>query len=198
MKAIRIIQDEHRSITAVVEGMRQIVGEIVAGRMPPDFDLLDAMFRYIELFPERLHHPKEDDFLFARLRLRRPEAAALLDSLSGEHKVGRVKFAELRAALDAYRDDPSTLPDFAERVERYAHFHWKHMRREEDEVLPLAREALDADDWIAIDAAFESNSDPVVGISATREFRALFRQVVSLAPPPFGVGPGRDGRGRDG
>ena len=189
MKSIQIIQDEHRSITAVVEGMRQVLAEISARRIAPDFELLDAMLRYIEAFPERLHHPKEDEFLFARLRLRRPDAGALLDGLSEEHRNGRAKFAELKAALDEYRRDAATLPSFLERVERYSHFHWRHMRREEDEVLPLAAAHLTGDDWNAIDAAFASNSDPVVGIAATREFRALFRRIASLAPPPFGVGP---------
>jgi branched-chain amino acid transport system ATP-binding protein len=189
MKSIAIIQDEHRSITAVIEGLRQVLADVDAGRMTPDFDLLYAMFRYIEAFPERLHHPKEDEFLFARLKLRRPDAAPLLDRLSAEHEQGRVKFAELKGALDAYHRDVKTLPSFVERVERYSHFHWLHMRREEDEVLPLAAAALTADDWAAIDAAFASNSDPVVGVPATREFRALFRRIVALAPPPLGVGP---------
>ena len=194
MKSIRIIQDEHRSITAVIEGLRQVLADIDAGRMAPDFDLLDAMFRYIEAFPERLHHPKEDDFLFARLKLRRPDAAPLLDRLHAEHEQGRVKFAELKAALDEYHRDAKTLPSFVERVERYSHFHWLHMRREEDEVLPLAATALTAEDWAAIDAAFASNSDPVVGVAATREFRTLFRRIVALAPPPLGVGPEAPGR----
>ena len=79
MKAIAIIQDEHRAITAVVEGLRHLVAEIATGRMVPDHALLGALFHYIEQFPERLHHPKEDDFLFARLRVRRPDAAPLLD-----------------------------------------------------------------------------------------------------------------------
>ncbi len=189
MKSIRIIQDEHRSITAVIEGLRQVLAEVAAGHAAPDFDLLSAMFRYIEAFPERLHHPKEDDFLFARLRVRRPDAAPLLDALHAEHVQGRQSFSELKAALDDYRRDPGTLHAFVERVERYSHFHWRHMRREEDEVLPLAVAALTEEDWAAIDAAFASNDDPVVGVSASREFRALFRRVVALAPPPLGVGP---------
>jgi len=189
MKSIRIIQDEHRSITAIIEGLRQLLAEVEAGRAAPDFDLLAAMFGYIEAFPERLHHPKEDDFLFARLRLRRPDSAPLLDALHAEHVHGRQAFAELKAALDLYQQDPQTLRAFVERVERYSHFHWRHMRREEDEVLPLAAEALTGEDWDVIDAAFASNNDPVVGVSASREFRALFRRIVALAPPPLGVGP---------
>ena len=189
MKAIAIIEDEHRAITAVLEGLRHLVAEIAAGRMAPDQALLGALFHYIGEFPERLHHPKEDDYLFARLRARRPEAAPLLDGLAREHLVGHQRFLDLRALWERYRADPATLPAFADAVERYAHFHWLHMRREEDEVLPLAAEALLREDWDAIDAAFASNSDPVVGVPASRAFRELFRRLVAIMPPPLGVGP---------
>jgi hemerythrin-like domain-containing protein len=189
MKAIAIIQDEHRAITAVVEGLRHLVAEIAAGRMAPDHALLAALFHYIEAFPERLHHPKEDDYLFARLRVRRPDAAPLLDGLHREHEVGRARFDELKAMWERYRADPAALPAFVDGVERYAHFHWLHMRREEEEVLPLATEALAREDWDAIDAAFASNNDPVVGVPASKAFRELFRHLVAIMPPPLGVGP---------
>ena len=180
MKAIAIIQDEHRAITAVVEALRHLVAEFAAGRMAPDHAVLAALFDYIEQFPERLHHPKEDDFLFARLRVRRPEAAPLLDALHREHEIGRERFADLKAIYERYRGDPATLADFAEAVERYSHFHWKHMRREEDEVMPLAAQSLTDEDWAAIDAAFASNSDPIVGVPARKEFRELFRRLAAL------------------
>jgi branched-chain amino acid transport system ATP-binding protein len=189
MKAVTIIQDEHRAITAVIEGLRHLLAEVVAGRMAPDEGLIGAMFHYIETFPEKLHHPKEDDYLFARLRQRRPDAAALLDALEREHAVGRERFADLKAAWERCRRDPASLAPFAEGVERYAAFHWRHMRKEEDEVLPLARESLTAEDWVAIDAAFASNEDPVVGVPASAAFRELFKRIVTLAPPPWGVGP---------
>jgi len=192
MKAIGIIRDEHRAITAVIEGLRHVLAEVRDGRMAADQALLGAMFHYIESFPEKLHHPKEDDFLFARLRARRPEAASLLDGLEHEHVVGRERFAELKAKWERYRADPSALDAFAEGVERYAHFHWKHMRKEEDEVLPLAAKALTDDDWAAIDAAFASNDDPIVGVPASQAFRELFRKIVAIAPPPWGVGPERN------
>src|SRR3954471_17474087 len=137
MKAIAIIQDEHRAITAVLEGLRHLVKEIAEGRRAPDPALLAALFHYIEAFPEGLHHPKEDDYLFARLAARRPDAVPLLDALRAEHTIGRARFADLKDAWERYRADILALPAFAERVERYAHFHWLHMRKEEDEVIPL-------------------------------------------------------------
>ena len=189
MKAIAIIQDEHRAITAVIEGLRHVLAEVAAGRMAADHALLGAMFHYIETFPEKLHHPKEDHFLFARLRTRRPDAALLLDGLEAEHEIGRERFAELKAKWERFRDDPSALAPFVEGVERYSHFHWLHMRKEEDEVLPLAAKTLTGEDWQAIDAAFASNSDPIVGVPASKAFRELFRRIDAIAPPPRGGGP---------
>jgi len=189
MKAIAIIQDEHRAITAVIEALRHLVAEIAAGRMAPDHALLAALFRYIEEFPERLHHPKEDDFLFARLRVRRPETAPLLDGLHREHAIGGERFVELKSMWERFRADPAALSLFVEGVEQYSYFHWRHMRKEEEQVLPVAAEALLPEDWDAIDAAFASNDDPVVGASAGKAFRELFRRLVAILPPPYGVGP---------
>jgi hemerythrin-like domain-containing protein len=90
---------------------------------------------------------------------------------------------------EQFAADSATLGSFREGVERYSHFHWKHMRREEDEVIPLARQALLSEDWAAIDAAFASNNDPVVGVPAQKAFRELFRHLVATMPPPYGVGP---------
>ena len=59
-------------------------------------------------------------------------------------------------------------------------------------MMPLARDSLTAEDWNAIDEAFTSHSDPIVGTPVRREFRELFRRVVEIAPPPYGVGGNRD------
>jgi branched-chain amino acid transport system ATP-binding protein len=56
------------------------------------------------------------------------------------------------------------------------------MRREEDEVMPMAREALLPEDWAAIDASFASNNDPVVGVPAQKAFRELFRRLAAMWP----------------
>jgi branched-chain amino acid transport system ATP-binding protein len=106
----------------------------------------------------------------------------LLDGLHREHEIGRERFADLKALYERYVADASTLPAFTEAVERYSHFHWKHMRREEEEVLPLAAQALTGEDWAVIDAAFASNSDPIVGVTARKEFRELFRRLAAMWP----------------
>ena len=63
------------------------------------------------------------------------------------------------------------------------------MSDEENEVIPLARKHLTPEDWDAIDAAFLGHADPLVGVEAGAEYRALFTRIVNLAPPPIGLGP---------
>jgi branched-chain amino acid transport system ATP-binding protein len=192
MKAINIILDEHRSLAAVLGGMLHLVRVIRDGGAAPDFTLFGAMIYYIDAFPERFHHPKEDAYLFRILRQRDADAAELIERLQSEHRAGEDKIRVLAHALLRYQyGGTAQFAQFATAVESYAAFHWEHMRAEEDRVLPLARARLSASDWAEIDAAFASNDDPMVGAKAGEEYDALFRRIANLAPPPIGVGPER-------
>ena len=192
MKAISIIENEHRSLAAVLHGMLYLVHDIRDRGTAPDFNLLGAMIYYIDAFPERYHHPKEDRYLFRALRSRSPEAEPLLDRLEGEHAAGARRIRDLEQLLARYQHGgASRFLQFLAAVEDYADFHWKHMRAEEEDVLPLARKHLSPEDWAEIDAAFLGHGDPMLGAKAEGEYRALFTRIVNLAPPPIGVGPER-------
>lgn len=192
MKAIAIIRDEHRSLSAVLHGMLYLVREIREHGAKPDFRVLGAMIYYIDAVPERFHHPKEDKYLFALLRARCAAARPLLDRLGAEHRLAAEKIRTLEQSLARYQQGgDAEFPAFAEAVNGYAEFHWMHMRKEEDEVLPLAQQHLTSGDWEAIDAAFAGHTDPLLGAEAGAEYDRLFRRIVSLAPPPIGVGSSR-------
>jgi hemerythrin-like domain-containing protein len=187
-----MIEDEHRSLAAVLHGMLYLVREIRYVGIKPDFVLLGAMVHYIDAFLERFHHPKEDAYLFALLGSRYPGAAPLLDRLKREHEWGAIKLRELKEALTRYQHGSSAeFSEFAARVADFAAFHWEHMRLEENNLLPMAERHLTDADWNAIDAAFLGNSDPLFGVEQGAEFRDLFRRIVNLAPPPIGVAPVR-------
>ena len=192
MQALRIIRDEHRGLAAVLHGMLYLVHDIRDRRGRPNFELLGAMMYYIDAFPERFHHPKEDEYLFRLLRLRHADAAPLLDRLQTEHRAGAEKIRTLEQALARYQQGGDReFSNFLAAVEEYAAFHWDHMRAEEKEVLPLAEKYLSAGDWEAIDAAFLGHADPLLGAEAGAKYDALFTRIVNLAPPPIGLGPER-------
>ena len=60
MDAIAIIRDEHRSLGAVLHGLLYLIREIRYAGAAPKFEVLHAMLDYIDAFPERFRHPKEE------------------------------------------------------------------------------------------------------------------------------------------
>ncbi len=189
VQAIAIIQNEHRGLAAVLSCLSSVVRDIEDRSLEPDFELFHAIVDYIESFLDRFHHPKEDDFLFDRLRRRHPEAADLLEELEDEHRCGEVLTGELKAALEAYENEgEAAFQPFREAVETYHAFERSHMGKEERDVLPLARRYLAAEDWREIDEAFTANDDPLFGDSPTDRYRKLFSAIASRAPAPYGLG----------
>jgi hemerythrin-like domain-containing protein len=187
-KTTRILRDEHRSIAAVLHGFLSLVRACKDPQLQPQFDVLHSMIYYIDAFPERMHHPKEDDFLFARLAQRSPEAVPLIQELRAEHLAGARMIRELEAALLAFEvNGRPALPPLLEQAEAYARFHWDHMGKEENRLLPLAERDLTEADWRQVDDAFSGNEDPISDLRE-KDFDALFKRIVSLAPDPVGVG----------
>jgi len=189
MKAIDIIHNEHRALAAVLQALRVVMDEIRDQGRAPDFPLLAALIDYITQVPEKLHHPKEDDYLFLRLRQRNATALVpLLDRLQAQHRDGAVLICQLQAALIHYLAlGANAFAEFDEQVRRYREFTWEHLRAEETELLPQARQILTPEDWKEIDQAFEANRGPWSG--PTGEYQTLFSRIVNLVPPPYGVGP---------
>ncbi len=186
--ALRKILDEHRSISAVLAGLRELARTAMDARVSPEFPVFNSMIHYIDTFPERLHHPKEEEFLFKPLLAKTPEAAALVSALSAEHEEGARLIRDLQRALIEFEISwPAHAAQFRDAVERYADFHWDHMGREERELLPLAERYLQEEDWRRLAEAFGANEDPLEH-GREEDFDKLFTRIVNLAPAPVGLG----------
>lgn len=186
--AISILKSEHRSISAVLHGLKELARMAQDAKVRPRFQVLRSMLRYMDEYPERLHHPKENEHLFARLVARAPDARLLVEELQAEHEEGARLIRELERALLFFEEGwPAGAREFQQTVDAYADFNWKHMRKEEQQLMPLAERALTAEDWKAISEAFAANRDPVAGLQE-RDFEQLFSRIANLAPAPVGLG----------
>ena len=186
--ALKIIRDEHRSIAAVLHALKQLAKDAQDASVEPRFDVFRAMIYYIDQFPERLHHPKEDQYLFARLEARAPQAKPLVDELRAEHVTGAKLIRDLEQALVGLEVGWSGgSAAFLAAVDAYADFHWAHMSKDEKQLLPLAERHLTAEDWREIEAAFAGNTDPIADLRE-QDFQKLFTRIVTLAPEPIGLG----------
>ena len=187
--ALDVIRDEHQALAAMLRSMSLLVAQAQRERHAPDFGVLRAMLFYVDEFPERLHHPKESELLFPRVRQRCPQLAATLDRLDADHARGEAAIRTLEHALLAYEVLGETRrPDFVEAMERYVGGYLAHMAVEENGILPAARANLTDADWAVLDSAFASNRDPLTGHDADEVFRPLFSKIVMTAPAPVGLG----------
>lgn len=186
--AISILKSEHRSLSAVLHGLKELARMAQDATVQPDFRAFRAMLRYIDEYPERLHHPKENEYLFARLAARSEDARWLIEDLQSEHEAGARLIRELERAFVFFEEGwPAGAQEFRQAVDDYAAFHWAHMRKEEEKLLPLAERYLTAEDWDAINVAFRANIDPVAGMHE-RDFQKLFTRIAYLTPAPIGLG----------
>lgn len=181
--ALDIIQREHEHLSAVLQCMLHFVRAIQKGNERQDLKLLRAMLYYITEYPERVHHPKEDQILFAQIKERTHQLDSELDAVSEQHSKGELLVHRLQDALLRYEfNGQEAFVHLHTLVEQYAHFYFAHMRTEEERILPVARQVLNDADWKIVDAAFVENQHNMDKTGQRYKYELLFTQITSVAP----------------
>ncbi|MCP3709823.1 hemerythrin domain-containing protein [Paraburkholderia sp. CNPSo 3274] len=181
--AIQVILSEHRRLTSIVSGMLRVVDGMTSGSGPRSAMLMRAMLYYISEFPEQVHHPKEEQYLFARLRERSEQFDAVTGELARQHEDGRLRVHALERALRRYElAGADLLPALRDGVYGYADFYASHRHLEESVILPGAQRYLTVSDWVEIDEAFAANRDPFESLETEDNLNDLYRLIVQTMP----------------
>ncbi|CAB3804722.1 hypothetical protein LMG28688_06057 [Paraburkholderia caffeinitolerans] len=174
---------EHRGLTRIVDGMRRAVDETACSAGSTSAMLMRAMLYYIQEFPDQIHHPKEEQYLFRRLRERTDECDSVIEELERQHEEGGQRIHALERALTRYElVGADMLPALREEVMNYADFYARHRHLEESVILPAAQRYLTAADWVEIDEAFGANRDPFERLENECNLRDLYALIVQTMP----------------
>jgi hemerythrin-like domain-containing protein len=193
---VETIKKEHRALSAVTEALQRLLIAVAAQHAEPDFTLFSAALYYIDDFPERCHHPKEDEHVFKALRRRTTECDALLDDLQAEHIHSARMMSRLHCALVHYQGGAAKgLEAFHAAVDAYSAMLSEHMRKEEG-LLERARDILTEEDWSNIASAFGGNDDPLFSDARREEFRKLYFRIRNLLPLKIRVSTHLPGHGQ--
>ncbi len=177
--AVQALKTEHRNLGQVLNCLSDEVKRMRGLGAKPDLDLLFSIVYYIRVFSDRYHHPKEDEYLFKRLRQRTHEADQVLDELEREHAQFEGLLKTLEQALRDYDQRyPNGLDELERQVREYLEIQWQHMRKEEERVLPVAEQALRNEDWAAMNNAFLRHDDPMFGENVLTGFEALRHRIL--------------------
>ena len=85
-------------MVAVLNAMSALVREVRERSKRIDPKVFRAILYYLDVFPEREHHWKEEAVLFPRIRQRTRDADAILDELACEHESGEHAIRDLEQA----------------------------------------------------------------------------------------------------
>jgi hemerythrin-like domain-containing protein len=142
------------------------------------------MLYYIREYPEKIHHPKEDRYLFATLRKRTDEFNDVLDELEREHVEDEGRLRNLEHALTRFELKGSQAAmGLKVLMEQYASFCFNHRQIEETVILPAAKRLFTEIDWARIDVAFEDRDDPFGESTFEGEnLDGLFRLIANAIP----------------
>jgi len=169
---MRELRDDHRNMAIVLDVLADVIQDAAAGN-DPDFELVDEIMRYMTVYPDAVHHPKED-IVYRQLRRERPDLADGLDDVPADHDA----IAELGTAL---RDDVEAIiaggavrreklvEDMSSYVERLR----RHMNWEESDLFKRIDSMLDSDDRNVDISQYEHIKDPIFELEIESGFQRL-------------------------
>ena len=187
--ALQVIIDEHVAVSAVLRSLVPLVDEGPGDEPGRFFDVLRAMLFYLDEFPEKRHHPNESNLLFPKVARRAPHLMPVIHRLESDHMQGENRIRELQHQLLAWELlGDARRSEFVENLKEYIRFYLDHKRTEETQVLPVAVDLLQEDDWAELDRVFAAARDPLAGGTRDPAYDRLFTRIVLAAPAPIGVG----------
>jgi hemerythrin-like domain-containing protein len=167
---------EHMHYARLLDILEKELAAFHAGETP-DYALMRDILRYLRYFPDRFHHPREDE-AFARLMARDPAMKLPLNRLLQEHRVIAEAGDQLLWRLEQVAEDVVISRAIVESMAAtYLVYYRHHLATEERDVLPRAAELLTASDWAAVAAAAPAGRDPLFGEDSAPRYRELRRRI---------------------
>ena len=180
-KVLAELRDDHRNMAIMLNLLERESNRIYDGD-EPDYELLQDIMHYMTVYPDAVHHPKEDR-LYAELKAFRPDLSTGFERITMDHR----HIAELSIKL---RDDIAAI-NAGSPIKRNAvvadalryvntlrgHMQWEELDlfRRVDEMISMGHDMFDSAD-------FSFQSDPVFGPEVEQNFGRLVENIQEHMP----------------
>ena len=173
------LRQDHRNMAVMLNLLQQEIDRIEQPDASPDFQLLHEIMRYMTVYPDTMHHPKED-LIYAGMLAKRPELAKGLEEVEVDHKdiaeLGKRLHDDVAAIVAGRTVAPDRVIGDAQ---QYVNRLRKHMTWEEEDLFPRA-DAMG--DGLTLDTSHLDAADPVFGAQRDPSFTNLSQTVERDAP----------------
>ena len=166
------LHEDHRNMAVMLDLLARETDRIRNGEKP-DFELIHDIMRYMTVYSDAVHHPKED-ILYSAMKKKHPELAAGLELVEPEHEeIGKLGVA-LRNDVEAIASGAAVtrehlVADATEYVTRLR----KHIDWEEGDLFKRAETLVDDESAMFLDISHLDQLDPVFGPEREHSFANL-------------------------
>ena len=175
-KLVAELRQDHHNMRLLLDLIEREATLIYDDRSP-DWDLLFDIMHYMTVYPDAVHHPKEDR-LYAELRAVRPDMTAGFQRISVDHREIAEAGRKIRDGVEAI--SAGNMVDRKEIVAdtlRYVNNLRSHMQWEELDLfrrcLTMAREGHQ----FLTREPDPHQHDPLFGEKVAKSFENLYRQI---------------------
>ena len=166
------LREDHRNLARLLDLLESECRD-VPNDGEPDFELLSDIMRYMTVYPDAIHHPRED-LVYSAMREHCSDLAEGLESVPVDHR----EIAELGATL---RNDIEAIISGAavprqhllEDLVNYVGPLRRHMDWEEEDLFPRADTLARDDETATVDVSMHMGDDPVFGATSAKSFSNL-------------------------
>lgn len=173
---LKELQTDHRNMAQLLSMLERCANGIY-DEVDADIELMLDIMHYMTVYPDAVHHPKED-LLYSELRAARPDLSQGMGRVADEHSTIASQSIRLRDQLhEAVNGVAVGRKALVADTLRYVEALRRHMRWEESDLF-LRLQQLVAGGHPNIESAkMLSKQDPLFGAEVEERFKALYRSL---------------------
>ena len=177
------LREDHRNMAIMLDLLGRQVDHIRDGERP-DYELIHDIMRYMTVYSDAVHHPKED-LLYASMKAEKPDLDADLARVGPEHREIADLGETLRNDVEAVASGAAVtreriIADTTEYVRQLR----QHMAWEEEDLFRRARDLVQSEKSMSVDISHLDTLDPVFGTEREHSFANLLRSIKDFSEVP--------------
>jgi len=174
------LREDHRNMGIMLDLLERDLARI-RDSDKPDYELIHDIMRYMTVYSDAVHHPKED-LLYGAMKDEDPSLAAGLEKVEPEHREIAILGETLRNDVEAIASGAAVtrfrlVADMSDYIERLR----RHMSWEEEDLFPRADSLVAAESEMFIKVSDFDKLDPVFGPEREHSFANLLKNIKNLS-----------------
>ena len=170
------LRTDHKNMALMLDLLETESNRLYNG-LDADYELVHDVMQYMTVYPDAIHHPKEDR-VYAELRAVRPDLSKGFDRITVDHRelaqLGMTLRADVQSILSG---TPLRRNVVVADALRYIQRLRMHMRWEECDLFIRVEEMMRDGHDLIVESEIHDKSDPVFGPEVEKRFGRLFDSI---------------------